>query len=139
MVDTLNRLAATIAARRGADADSSYTASLFARGIPKIAQKLGEEAVETVIAALSGDPKAVTGEAADLLFHLLVLLDASDVPLADVLAELDRREGVSGLDEKAARHPTPKPISIPTPIDPAPSLAMGGAPVDDERPRIRKG
>jgi phosphoribosyl-ATP pyrophosphohydrolase len=139
MVDTLNRLAATIAARRGADAGSSYTASLFARGLPKIAQKLGEEAVETVIAALSGDPKAVTGEAADLLFHLLVLLDASDVPLADVLAELDRREGVSGLDEKAARQPSPKPISIPAPIDAAPSLAMGDAAADDDRPRIRKG
>jgi phosphoribosyl-ATP pyrophosphohydrolase len=138
MVDTLTRLAATIAARKGADAGSSYTASLFAKGLPKIAQKLGEEAVETVIAAMSGDPKAVTGEAADLLFHLLVLLDASGVPLADVLAELDRREGVSGLDEKAARA-GPKPIAAPAPIEPAPSLAMGAASADDDRPRIRRG
>jgi phosphoribosyl-ATP pyrophosphohydrolase len=139
MVDTLDRLAATIAARRGADAGSSYTAALFAKGLPKIAQKLGEEAVETVIAALSGDRKAVTGEAADLLFHLLVLLDASEVPLADVFAELDRREGVSGLDEKASRQPAPKPISISAPIEPAPSLALGGAATEDDRPRIRRG
>ena len=101
--DTLSRLAATIAVRRAADPESSYVARLNARGLPKIAQKLGEEAVETVIAALSGDTDELTGEAADLLFHLLVLLDAKGVPLAAVLAELDRREGVSGIAEKAAR------------------------------------
>ncbi len=101
--DTLSRLAATIAVRRAADPESSYVARLNARGLPKIAQKLGEEAVETVIAALSGDADELTGEAADLLFHLLVLLDAKGVPLAKVLAELDRREGVSGIAEKAAR------------------------------------
>ena len=74
-----------------------------AGGLPKIAQKLGEEAVETVIAALSGDRAELVGEAADLLFHLTVLLDAKNVPLAEVFAELDRREGTSGIAEKAAR------------------------------------
>lgn len=101
--DTLARLAATIAARRAADPDSSYVARLHAKGLGKIAQKVGEEAVECVIAALSEDARALTGEAADLLFHLLVLLDARGVPLDAVLAELDRREGTSGLAEKAAR------------------------------------
>ncbi len=101
--DTLARLEATIAARRAADPDSSYVAKLHARGLGKIAQKLGEEATETVIAALTEDDKALTGEAADLIFHLMVLLGARDVPFADVLAELDRREGVSGIAEKAAR------------------------------------
>lgn len=103
MTDTLTRLEATIAARRQADAGASYVASLFAKGRGKIAQKLGEEAVETVIAALSQDKAALTGEAADLLFHLLVLLNDGGVTLADVCAELDRRDGVSGLAEKAAR------------------------------------
>jgi phosphoribosyl-ATP pyrophosphohydrolase len=145
MVDTLNRLAATIAARKGADAGSSYTAALFAKGLPKIAQKLGEEAVETVIAAMQRDPKALTGEAADLLFHLLVLLDASGVPLSDVLAELDAREGVSGLDEKASRtaapppaEDAPKPLSTPAAPDPAPGIALGG-PAPTSRRRIRRG
>lgn len=101
--DTLARLEATIAARRGADPASSYVAKLSARGVPKIAQKLGEEAVETVIAAMADDREGLVGEAADLLFHLLVLLSAKDVPLAEVLAELDRREGTSGIAEKAAR------------------------------------
>ena len=101
--NTLARLEATIAARRGADPDSSYVARLNAKGLGKITQKLGEEAVETVIAALTEDKPALVGEAADLLFHLVVLLDAKGVPLADVLAELDRREGVSGIAEKAAR------------------------------------
>jgi phosphoribosyl-ATP pyrophosphohydrolase len=101
--NTLSRLAATIAARRAADSETSYVAKLNARGLPTIAQKLGEEAVETVIAALSGNADELTGEAADLLFHLLVLLDAKGVPLDAVLAELDRREGMSGIAEKAAR------------------------------------
>ena len=103
MSDTLNRLQATIAARRNADPSASYVAKLHAGGLPKIAQKLGEEAVETVIAALSGDRAELVGEAADLLFHLAVLLDAKNVPLAEVFAELDRREGTSGIAEKAAR------------------------------------
>lgn len=102
-MDTLSRLETTIAARRNAAPETSYVASLNARGLPVIARKLGEEAVETVIAALSGTREELVGEAADVLFHLMVLLAAKDVPLADVLAELDRREGVSGLDEKAAR------------------------------------
>lgn len=101
--ETLARLEATIAARRGADPDSSYVARLNAKGLAKIAQKLGEEAVETVIAALTEDRGALVGEAADLLFHLLVLLGAKDIPLAEVLAELDRREGTSGIAEKASR------------------------------------
>lgn len=100
---TLVRLEATIAARRGADPGSSYVAKLNARGVPKIAQKVGEEAVETVIAAMADDRAGLVGEAADLIFHLMVLLGAKDVALADVLAELDRREGVSGIDEKASR------------------------------------
>ena len=100
---TLSRLEATIAARRTADPSTSYVAKLNARGLGKIAQKVGEEATETVIAALSGSADELTGEAADLLFHLLVLLGAREVPLAAVLAELDRREGVSGIAEKASR------------------------------------
>jgi len=102
-MDTLSRLEQTIARRRTAAAGESYVAQLHARGLPVIARKLGEEAVETVIAALSGEREELVGEAADILFHLLVLLSARDVPLADVLAELDRREGTSGLVEKAAR------------------------------------
>jgi phosphoribosyl-ATP pyrophosphohydrolase len=103
VTDTLTRLAETISTRRDADPASSYVAKLLAAGAPLAARKLGEEAVETVVAALSSDPAELTAEAADLLFHLLVLLEARGVPFADVLAELDRREGVSGIDEKAAR------------------------------------
>lgn len=103
MTDTLARLETIVAARRNADPASSYVARLNASGVAKIAQKVGEEAVEAVIAALEDDRQGLVGEAADLLFHLLVLLAAKDVPLAEVLAELDRREGVSGIAEKAAR------------------------------------
>ena len=102
-MDTLSRLETTIASRRTAEPDSSYVASLNARGVPVIARKLGEEAVETIVAALSGSREELVGEAADVLFHLMVLLGAKQVPLSEVLAELDRREGVSGLAEKAAR------------------------------------
>jgi phosphoribosyl-ATP pyrophosphohydrolase len=102
-MDTLARLEATIAQRLTASPDTSYVARLHHKGLAKIAQKLGEEATETVIAALASDDKELTGEAADLLFHLMVLLAEKGVPLADVLAELDRREGLSGLAEKAAR------------------------------------
>ncbi|MEJ5978569.1 phosphoribosyl-ATP diphosphatase [Novosphingobium sp. PS1R-30] len=101
--DTLSRLEAVIAARRDADPDSSYVAKLNAKGLKKIAQKLGEEATETVIAALVEDRQALVGEAADLLFHLVVLLNAKQVPLAEVFAELERREGTSGIAEKASR------------------------------------
>ncbi len=102
-MDTLSRLAATIAARRSADPDTSWVAKLHARGVPVIARKLGEEAVETVVAALSGTREELVGEAADMLFHLLVLLDAKGVSLDEVLAELERREGTSGIAEKASR------------------------------------
>jgi phosphoribosyl-ATP pyrophosphohydrolase len=101
--DTLDTLEATIRARRGADPATSYTAKLFTGGRGKIAQKVGEEAVETVIAALSEDKTALIGEATDLIFHLLVLLADCDVSLDGVRAEIRRREGVSGIDEKAAR------------------------------------
>ncbi len=101
--DTLDRLEATIRARRAADPSSSYVAKLTAKGRAKIAQKLGEEAVETVIAATSGDDAAIVPEAADLIFHLLVLLADAGLTRDDVRAELARREGLSGIDEKAAR------------------------------------
>lgn len=103
MSDIIARLEEIIAERRGAPADSSYVASLFAKGREKIAQKVGEEATETVIASLSGDKTKLTSEAADLLFHLLILLNEGDASFSDVLAELERREGLSGIDEKAAR------------------------------------
>ncbi len=102
-MDTLARLEQTIAERRKAAPETSYVASLTARGLPVIARKLGEEATETVVAALTGDDKELVGEAADVLFHLMVLLAEKGIPLADVLAELERREGTSGLAEKAAR------------------------------------
>ena len=102
-METLSRLAATIAARRGADPETSWVAKLNARGVPVIARKLGEEAVETMVAALSGSREELVGEAADVIFHLLVLLGAKDISLAEVCAELDRREGTSGIAEKAAR------------------------------------
>lgn len=104
MRDTLFRLEQTIAQRASASADKSYVAALLAQGRGKIAQKVGEEATETIIAALSGSTQELAGEAADLLFHLLLLLRARDVSLDEVLDELDRREGVSGLVEKAARN-----------------------------------
>jgi len=99
----LDRLFEVIAARKGADPASSYTAKLFSKGVSACAQKLGEEAVETVIAALSQDGKATVSESADLLYHWLVLMAASGLDPADVYAELARREGRSGLDEKASR------------------------------------
>ena len=103
MTDTLKRLETIIAARRTGDPSSSYVASLAAKGRAKIAQKVGEEAVETVIAALGGDKTDLTKEVADLVFHLAVLLADAGLSFDDVLAELDARDGVSGLAEKAAR------------------------------------
>ena len=99
----LHRLAATIAARKGADPESSWTAKLLAKGPEKCAEKFGEEAVEAIIEAVKGDRERLTSEAADVLFHLLVMLRARDVELADVMAELARRQGTSGIAEKAAR------------------------------------
>ena len=101
--ETLDRLAATIEARRGADPSSSYTAKLLSEGAPRLAKKFGEEAVETVIAAISGDKDAIAAESADLIYHWLALLAGSGVSLDDVAAKLEAREGRSGLDEKAAR------------------------------------
>ncbi|MFN3847123.1 MAG: phosphoribosyl-ATP diphosphatase [Paracoccaceae bacterium] len=103
MTHTLDRLAATIEARKGADPDSSWTAKLLAKGPEKCAEKFGEEAVEAIIEAVKGDRVRLTSEAADVLYHLMVMLAARDVPLSDVLAELDGRDGTSGLAEKAAR------------------------------------
>ncbi|MEM6373940.1 MAG: phosphoribosyl-ATP diphosphatase [Pseudomonadota bacterium] len=100
---TLEDLFATIAARKGADPETSWTAKLLAKGPEKCAEKFGEEAVEAIIEAVKGDRAALTGEAADVLYHLLVMLAARDVLLADVMDELARRQGMSGLQEKAAR------------------------------------
>jgi phosphoribosyl-ATP pyrophosphohydrolase len=99
----LERLFAVIESRRGGDVASSYTAKLLAEGKAKVARKLGEEATETVIAASAGTPAEVARESADLLYHLLVLWAATGVRPAEVWAELARREGTSGLAEKAAR------------------------------------
>lgn len=102
-MSALDRLAATIQSRKGADPESSWTAKLFAKGPEKCAEKFGEEAVEAIIEAVRNDRKKLTSEAADVLYHLLVMLAARDVSLDDVLAELERREGTSGVAEKAAR------------------------------------
>ena len=101
--DILFRLEQTLLARKGAAAGSSYVASLYAKGLDSVLKKVGEEAVEAIIAAKGDDKQQLTAEAADLIFHTLVMLAAKDVPLSDVLAELARREGVSGIDEKNAR------------------------------------
>jgi phosphoribosyl-ATP pyrophosphohydrolase len=101
--DVLARIAATIESRRHAAPDSSYVASLFARGDDAILKKIGEEATETVMAAKDGDPARITAEVADLWFHCLVLLARHGLSPADVLAELARREGTSGHVEKAGR------------------------------------
>ncbi|MGP9789353.1 phosphoribosyl-ATP diphosphatase [Roseinatronobacter sp. NSM] len=102
-MSALDRLAATIAQRAAADADSSWTAKLLAKGPEKCAEKFGEEAIEAVIEAVKGDPDRLTSEAADVIYHLLVMCAARGVTLAQIDAELARREGVSGLAEKAGR------------------------------------
>ncbi|WP_050602868.1 phosphoribosyl-ATP diphosphatase [Ruegeria sp. 6PALISEP08] len=99
----LHELANTIEARKGSDPDSSWTAKLLAKGPEKCAEKFGEEAIEAIIEAVKGDKAKLTSEAADVLYHLLVMLAARDVVLDDVLAELARRQGVSGIAEKASR------------------------------------
>src|SRR5947207_13674244 len=101
--EALERLWRVIEARRSADPETSYTARLFARGNAKIAQKLGEEAVEAVIEGVKGDRAALTGESADLLYHLLVLWADMGLTPDDIAAELARREGTSGVAEKKAR------------------------------------
>ena len=103
MSDLLHRLNATIEARRSADPASSHTSGLLARGPAKCAEKFGEEAIEAIIEATRGDRDALTREAADVVYHLLVMLASHGLNLADVEAELVRREGISGIAEKAAR------------------------------------
>jgi phosphoribosyl-ATP pyrophosphohydrolase len=103
MANVLTRLAQTIENRKGADETLSYAAKLFARGPEKCAEKFGEEAVEAIIAAVKGDKKNLTEEAADVLFHLFVMLSSQGVKFEDVLAELKRREGTSGIVEKENR------------------------------------
>ncbi|MFM8376286.1 MAG: phosphoribosyl-ATP diphosphatase [Phenylobacterium sp.] len=103
--DAVARLEAVIEARRDASPDSSWTARLLHDGPPRAARKLGEEAVEAVVAAISGDRDGLAGEAADVLYHLLVLLAATGVTPDEVAARLEAREGVSGLAEKAGRNP----------------------------------
>lgn len=103
MTHTLARLAATVASRQGADPETSWTAKLLAKGPESCARKFGEEAVEAVIEAVKGDRARLASEAADVLYHLLVMLTSRGVLLSEVLAELERREGTSGLDEKAGR------------------------------------
>ncbi|WP_375260070.1 phosphoribosyl-ATP diphosphatase [Citreimonas sp.] len=100
---TLDDLAALVAERAQASPDESWTAKLLAKGPDKVAEKFGEEAIEAVIEAVKGDRAGLTSEAADVLFHLLVMLESRGVALADVMAELERRQGRSGLAEKAAR------------------------------------
>ncbi|KQX38780.1 hypothetical protein ASD04_08995 [Devosia sp. Root436] len=100
---TLEDLEARIASRAVASPDESYTANLISRGMEKCAQKLGEEATEAVIAAVTGNRADLVKESADVLYHLLVVLRAANVPLAEVMAELDSRTAQSGLAEKAAR------------------------------------
>ncbi len=103
---SLSDLERIVAERASASPDNSWTAKLFAAGQSKAAKKLGEEAVETVIAAISNDRKNLTDEAADLLYHLLVVLKIADIPLTEVFAELERRTGQSGIAEKASRPQT---------------------------------
>ena len=102
---TLNDLARLVASRAGTAPDASYTAKLLAGGPAKAAKKLGEEAVETVIAAVRNDREALVSESADLLYHWLVVLSVADVSVDDVMAELERRTGQSGIAEKASRKP----------------------------------
>jgi len=101
--ETLTRLQATIEARKGADPASSYTAKLLAGGPSLAAKKFGEEAIETVIAAMQADKDAIAAESADVIYHWLVLLAASGVSLDEVAAKLEAREGTSGIEEKAGR------------------------------------
>ncbi len=103
MSETLNRLAEVIEARKGADPESSYVARLYSKGLDTILKKIGEEATETVIAAKDGDARALVYETADLWFHTLVMLAHQGLGPDDVLTELERRFGLSGIEEKARR------------------------------------
>ena len=105
MSDILDRLAEVIESRKGADPQTSYVAGLFARGEDAVLKKLGEEATEAVMAGKTGDRRRIVGEMADLWFHCLVALAYYGLKPSDVLMELRRREGISGIDEKAGRRP----------------------------------
>ena len=100
---TLQQLEQTIIARKSADPDNSWTAQLLAKGAAKCAEKFGEEAIEAIIEAVKGDRQALTAEAADVVYHLMVMLASRDVAFDDVLAELARRAGTSGINEKVQR------------------------------------
>lgn len=102
-LEILAELADEVALRRGASPETSYTAKLLSQGMEKCAKKLGEEAVEAALAAVLGDKAHLTSEAADVLYHLLVVLEAAQIPLSEVMAELEQRKGVGGIAEKAAR------------------------------------
>lgn len=104
-MSVLHQLAETIEARKSADPDSSWTAKLLAKGPEKCAEKFGEESIEAIIEAVKGDREKLASEGADVLYHFLVMLAARDVALDDVLNELARRQGLSGIAEKAARKP----------------------------------
>lgn len=101
--EVLDRLFATVLARKGADPETSYTAKLYSRGTAKIAQKVGEEAVEAILEAVRGDKAALAAESADLLYHLLVLWADAGLDPAEVWSKLAEREGTSGIDEKKSR------------------------------------
>ncbi len=105
MSDVLAELNDVLQARKGADPETSYVARLYHKGLDTILKKIGEEATETVVAAKGGDARQVVRETADLWFHSMVLLSHLDIPVAEVLAELERRAGTSGLEEKASRGP----------------------------------
>lgn len=104
VLDILRKLEQTLEQRRGADAQSSYVASLYAQGNDKILKKLGEEAAETIIAVKNADRRAIVHETADLWFHTMVMLVHNNIAVADIAAELERRFGLSGLEEKAGRN-----------------------------------
>lgn len=103
---SLSDLEAIVSARAKASPDESWTAKLYAGGQPKAAKKLGEEAIEAVIAAIANDRENLTYEAADLIYHLLVVLGIAGIPISDVMSELERRTAQSGLKEKASRKPS---------------------------------
>ena len=107
MTDVLNKLAAVLEARKGADPQSSYVAGLYAKGLDAVLKKIGEEATETVLAAKSGEHAKIVHETADLWFHTLIMLAQTGLKPDDILTELERRFGVSGLDEKAGRQEPP--------------------------------
>ena len=115
--EVLERLADVIESRKGGDPGGSYVARLFARGSDQILKKIGEEATETVMAAKDGDPVRIVAETADLWFHSLIMLAHYGLRPAAVLVELARREGLSGLDEKAARHGLDKKATLTKPHD----------------------